>query len=281
MFCSKCGSEITEGADFCQKCGTKVYHEKKTSQQLGASIATDEILSDTTDMTQANQEDNKSQVTSNNFDEFKKFVDDHVRKNTEFQTAEELLNSRVSLKFAWICFGVPLVLAIINIALGLFALLIGYPIALLISWLKKGRYAFKLSGKIEGAIDINELVLFLNEYLSHVFPHFHEWGHLQKSGFGVQGALLTSLGEFASDAAKEIRLCTELGEKGRQLSVIYIRPSLANPDSGQLEYFFDAEDRISGIPFISHDWGFAKYKCVVKTGPILQAAMEYYLKSYK
>ena len=281
MFCSKCGAEIAEEAAFCSKCGTRVNNEKKTSQQSGAATATEEILPDKVAVTQTNVRDNKTQVTTNNLDEFKKFVDDHVRKNTKFQTTEELLNSCVPLKFAWICFGVPLVLAIINIALGLFALLIGYLTAMLISWLKKGRYAFKLSGKIEGAIDINELVLFLNEYLGHVFPYFHEWGHLQKSGFGVQGVLLTSLGEFASEAAREIRLCTELGEQGRQLSVIYIRPSLANPDSGQLEYFFDAEDRISGLPFISHDWGFAKYKCVVKTGLILQAAMEYYLKIYK
>lgn len=281
MFCSKCGNEIAEGAAFCSKCGTKIYKEGEVPQQPGDPAAADEVLPDKDGMAQTNAGDNEAQTTSSNLDEFRKFVDDYVQKNTVFHTAEELLNSRVPLKFAWICFGVPLALAFINIALGLFALLIGYLTAMLISWLKKGRYAFKLSGKIEGAININELVLFLNEYLGHVLPYFHEWGYLQKSGFGVQGVLLTSLGEFASEAAKEIRLCTELGEQGRQLSVIYIRPSLANPDSGQLEYFFDAEDRISGFPFISHDWGFAKYKCVVKTGPILQAAMEYYLNIYK
>lgn len=282
MFCSKCGTEITEGADFCQKCGAKVYHEKKTSQQLGAAIATDEILSDTTDMAQANQEDNKSQVTNNNLDEFKKFVDDHVQKNTKFQTAAELLDSRVQLRFVWICcVGFPLVLALINIALGLFALLIGYLTAYLIGAVKKHKYVRELSGKTEGNIDMDELISFLNKYLGHAFPYFHEWGYLQKSGLSVQAIVQTSIEEQVSKTLKETRLCTELGEHGRRLSVICIRPSLANPDSGQLDYLLYAVNRIEGMSLISHDWGFAKYRCMLKTCPILQAAMEYYLNIYK
>lgn len=282
MFCSMCGNQLSEGALFCPKCGAKIHNEKEAPQQSVASTATDEILSDKIDVTQTNVGDNKTQVTNSNLDEFKKFVDDHVRKDTKFQTAEELLNSRMPLKFVWICcVGIPLVLAIINIALGLFALLIGYLAAYLIGAVKKHKYVSELSGKTEGNIDMDELISFLNEYLGHAFPYFHEWGYLRKTGVGVQGIVQTSLEEHLNKTFKETRLCAELGEQGRRLSVICIRPSLTNPDSGQLDYLFYAVNRIEGMSLISHDWGFAKYRCMLKTCPILQAAMEYYLKIYR
>lgn len=46
-----------------------------------------------------------------------------------------------------------------------------------------------------------------------------------------------------------------------------------------MEYFVGAWNRVEGWPFVSHDNGFAKYKCVYRTAPIIQAVMEYYLKN--
>lgn len=62
---------------------------------------------------------------------------------------------------------------------------------------------------------------------------------------------------------------------------INICPDLAQNNSGQMVYAVIAKNQVDGMPFISHDWGFAKYNSVVRAVPILQAAMEYYLKIYK
>lgn len=93
--------------------------------------------------------------------------------------------------------------------------------------------------------------------------------------------LVTSLANSASEKLKEVRLCTGFGEKEWRLAVLYIRPDILKPDSGQMEYFADVKNRVDGLPFLSHDTGFSKYVDMVKIAPILQAVMEYYLKIYK
>ena len=50
-----------------------------------------------------------------------------------------------------------------------------------------------------------------------------------------------------------------------------------------MEYVAAAGGRVEseGVAYLSQDFGFQTYKCLIRTAPILQAAMEYYLKQYK
>lgn len=284
MFCKKCGIQITEGANFCQKCGAKVEHMEVVQQ--GAELKAQELAEP--DSKNTSIKGNEGQK-----EDFREFVENHIRKTTEFQSAKDLLNSKVPLRFAKISFGIP---ALLGLAFGIlgsgsllaalfvslfFAFTFGYLAAYISCGIVKGRYLFNHIGKFEGNIDIDALRQFLNEHLSYLQPYFHEWGYLRREGFNIRGIVETTITEMASKALKEVNICTEFGEKQRRLVVISIRPDKLNPDSGKMEYTFEAENRKSGSPFSSHDMGFARYKCLVQTVPILQAAMEYYIKCHK
>lgn len=289
MFCHKCGTKVTEGAGFCHNCGAKMVQEVIGQEPLNVfpinnkpknTIAEGPLPQTSAASVQTINRDN---MPSANGNDFKAFVDSHIQSTTNFQSAEELLNSRVPIKFVWKCLGVSAIFGILtfNPILLLFAILLGYGVACVIGAVKRIRYPAKYDGKFEGNVDLEDLIQFLNMNLTYLSPYFHEWGFLTREGFGVRGALLTSLAESTSERLKEIRLCTGFGEKEWRLAVLYIRPDILQPDSGQMEYFADVENKISGLPFLSHSTGFSKYVDMVKIAPILQATMEYYLKIYK
>lgn len=287
MFCHKCGNKIADDASFCHGCGAKVVREDVVQAPLDRYPTTEKENSTTKPLPQTYavpvQTVEREHVLTDNGIDFKTFVDNHVRSTTKFQSARELLNSRVPLGFIWICLGIFAILGILtfNPIVLLLALLLGYGVACAVGAIKRIRYPARYDGKFKGNIDLEDLMQFLNTHLTYLSPHFHEWGFLTREGIGVRGALLTSMAESASEKLKEIRLCTGFGEKEWRLAVIYIRPDILNPDSGQMEYFADVENKISGLPFLSHSTGFSKYVDLVKIAPILQATMEYYLKNYK
>ena len=271
MFCSKCGSEITEGAEFCHICGTKIVHEEM-------ELIQEEAESD----------------SYNDINDFKKFVDNCIQKTTEYQTAEELLKSRVSLRFVWICFAIPAIFILMvslfkgsisimtTVLLMVFvSLLFGYLSAYIMALVKKIKLTSKYSAKFEGDIDTDDLITFLNKHLRYLYPYFHEWGHIKREALSVRGAVELTVEDSMRRYMEEINLCTEFGEKQRRLSVISIRPDAENRNPGKMEYYIDVENRIEGASFLSHDMGFAKYQCLSQVAPILQAAMEYYLKIYR
>jgi len=284
MFCEKCGTQIAEDTKFCSKCGAKVVHKEVVQQEADSKAQ---------ELTEPIAKEESVKVNEDQKEDFREYVENHIRKNTEFQSAKELLNSKVPLRFAKISFGIP---AALGAAIGIlgsgslivalfvslfFAFTFGYLAAYISCGIVKGRYLFKHIGKFDGNIDIDALRQFLNEHLSYLQPYFHEWGYLRREGFNIRGIVETTITEMASKALKEVNICTEFGEKQWRLVVISIRPDKLNPDSGKMEYTFEAENRRSGSPFSSHDMGFARYKCLVQTVPILQAAMECYLKCYK
>lgn len=263
MFCHKCGTQIAEGAGFCHKCGTKVVDGEDTIQ-----------TEDTTPELMPEQIISNIPVQTNEADDFKEFVDNHVRTNTKFQSAEELLNSRVPQKFMWICFGIPAILGLIAggpLLAVLFGLFFGYPAVLLTDFMKGSNVT--VAGPVEktnGKIDSDNLVQFLNEQMSYLSPHFHEWGYINYSGFGVRGAATAHT--LNSVTASAIKIGTEFGQKRRCFVVIWIESDGTDSDSGGMKYYFRTSAK-SAWP--------SKYLCMVKTVPVLQAVMEYYLKQYK
>lgn len=295
MFCYKCGTEIPDGAVFCHKCGAKMTAENKGKEMSDSSsglqkngAVQEESRQDSTIPNDRNIEPiNDSQDKE---DDFREFVNGFIRKNTAFQSAEELLSSKVPCRFVQICYGVPAVYMlyliislsrdtgfagniIMNILGFIFiAFIFGYLATHLVGGFKKNKYAAKFSGGIESNIKVDELIQFLNEKLAYLSSYFHEWGYLRQTMNLAVGGV--SVAEMDITGNTEIALCSEFGEKKAFYSVIYIRPDLLAPDSGRRKYVCNVKMRKADIRC-------EKYACVVKTAPILQAAVEYYLKEYK
>lgn len=272
MFCHKCGAQVADGAAFCHKCGTKIVSAGAAQQSMDTlqSIVGQKDLSAET-MGPVVDAPEYSPDTMTNEGNFKEFVDKHIQTTTKFQSAEELLDSHVPQKFLWLCFGIPAVIGFIAggpLAALLFALFFGYSAALLTDFMKGSRAAGSIE-KISSKINSDELLLFLNQHLNYLSPHFHEWGYINYGGFGVRGAVMAHT--LNSITASTIKIGTGFGRKQRCFVVIWIEPDEVNPGSGQTKYYFRTAMR-SIVP--------SKYLCMVKTVPILQATMEYYLNHY-
>lgn len=277
MFCHKCGTQVSDGVGFCQKCGTPMVYVADVQSPMDESPAI-------TEQSDANEKPIIAAPTysggmMNDLEAFKAYVDNHVRATTSFQSAAELLNSHVPQKFLWKCFGIPTILAIIlfirlpsvqNLfAAAFLVFLFGYPAALLVDFFKSCVAKGSIERTIE-TIDSDELIQFLNGHLNYLSPYFHEWDYINYRGVGVRGAAMAHV--LNSVTASASKIGTEFGHRQRCFVVIWIEPDEASSESEQpkTKYYFDTAMK-SIVP--------SKYVCMVKTVPILQAAMEYYLKN--
>ncbi len=284
MFCYQCGTQLEENSLFCHKCGAKMP-EVDVDKEILDSMVTEQnqrsgISSEALHQGENVMDDNTKSVNEADHAErsFRDYINEYVRKTTEFETAEALLNSKVPQKFLRICFGVPIILLFILfigepsfgglfVILVMFAFLV-YPIGLLVDYI----FSFRAKGgetKTSESIDTDELIDFLNLNLSYLSPYFGKWSYIQMVGYSIKGAMVAA----AQNAMMGTRVGTEFGEKKSCFVEIHISPDHANPDSGQTVYFFSTSMRLRLWP--------ARYVCIVKTVPILQAAMEYYLEVYK
>lgn len=281
MFCHKCGTQLSEEAKFCYKCGAKVPEKEAGKEVLSVptynmqkrekSILSEEQYQDDAGINEQHIE--PMSVLEDNTD-FKEFVNKHVRENTKFQSAEELLNSKVPQKFLWIWLVVPAICLfmlfnhapILDTIFGGIALLllVVYPIALLIDSILSLRVN-KGEFKTNGSVDTDDLIQFLNRNMRYLSPYFNEWNYIQMVGFGIRGMAVAAI----QNAVLGTRIGTEFGRRKSCFVEIHIDPDSLNPESGQMVYFFSTA--------IKSLWP-AKYVCKVKAVPILQAAMEYYLK---
>lgn len=183
MFCHKCGTQIAEGAAFCHGCGTMVVYVEPAEQPVDTPAPASEPIaaSSRTAITSANpapqaatatiQASAPINVSGNDRNDFKAFVDSHVRATTSFQSAEELLNSK-PMTFAWIIFGV---LSLLGIFLGakdngglagaikclfVFGGFFGYVAVFIVSGVIRTRYGMKYSGKLDQILDLNDFKIF-------------------------------------------------------------------------------------------------------------------------
>lgn len=269
MFCYECGAKLEEGACFCQECGTKIVQEN--------------IWDDTNGIEKS---------------DFENYVDGYIQQNTSFSSAKELLNSKVSLKFVKISFLIPAVIMTIlyiGVALkrgnfdaatiGNFLIatiivsgLIGYVIAYIWGLFISAKYTDEMTGHFEGAVNPEDLIEFLNASFKYLTPYFHDWGYLAETPLSVSTSIQKGIRDLAKEKLKQICVCTEYGENGWRICVIHI--GLQSPDSEQMKYYFSVSNKFEGFLFKSHDMGFEKYKTLIKTAPIMKAAVEYYFKKY-
>lgn len=233
MFCYKCGNQLPDDAEFCNKCGEKLYKRAK-----------------------------KEQTSSFNDDQngFINFIDSRIKANTQYNSAQELLNSKPAARFAWLSFGISagimLILSVIGILNG--GGILGVVLLLALS-IAPGYLAAYLSGgvvvkikqlnkytlKVKGKADTEEVILFLNKYLSYLKPYFETWEN------------------------KTTKIISRFGADKRLLMQIEITPNFSG-DSEYTTCVFNVDSERSGYNFI------ASYMCIEKTAPILRAALEYY-----
>ncbi len=283
MFCHKCGEQLAEGASFCHKCGTKIVYGDNGLWSVDTSAAANEH-GETNRQMQKNgtvtvQKIETGHAANSNGSDFKMFVDNHVRETTKFQSADDLLTNSKPWRFVWICFGIS---SVIGFKLGvgrdlmewllvilIFGGLFGYTALFITSGIIRMNYREKFSGRFDRQINPDEFLLFLNENMRQVSPYFHKFGYLTEEG------LLAAVGEILSDAPNRTKLCCEFGPKKKSLATICIRP---DSKTGQMLYIVDAVR--NGFMMDGRAAGFFGHACLIRTAPILQAAMEYYLKNY-
>ena len=258
MFCHKCGAQIAEGAVFCHKCGTKVVYEEDATQpaeQAAVSAAPVAAVP------------MRSTNTMTNHDNFKEFVDNHIQATTKFRSAEDLLKNSKPQMFLWLCFGIPAVIGLVAggpIGALLFGLVFGHTARWIAGGIIRNRYIAETVGRYEGEIDVCDLLRFLNEHLGYLHPYIHG------------GKLNTGILSFP------------FGIKQKSTAIIHVIPDKENAGADSWKYVFDAQNnpstlsRIIGVTILSLIQIYEpKHTCLFKTVPILQAAMEYYLKQYR
>jgi hypothetical protein len=172
--------------------------------------------------------------------------------------------------FLWIIIGVSC-LGIFGGPLIIVTLIFGYAAAFIASGVIRLRYSGTYSGEFTGDINIDELLLFLNEHLNQIHPNFHEWGYLSKKG------ILPVLENALANATQEVRICSEFGPNRKSLVAFYIKPKTVDAKPGEMLYYVDALK--NGFLADGRAAGFLGHGTLIRTAPILQAAMKYYLKS--
>lgn len=289
MFCHKCGAKLDDGAIFCHKCGEKVVYKDVIQQHVDTVPVNDGHKSTNTleqIPVESGQEFQQDNEINNIAEDFKTYVDDHIRRTTKFQSVDDLLTNSRPLMFIWPCIGIMsmigLILGIRNqmgfegVVTGLliFGVFFGYVTVYVVSRIIRRKYRRKFSGGFSSNIDSDNLLNFLNEHLHVLSPYFHECGYLKR-----RGGLLTHIENGVSQVRGENILCCEYGPRKKDLALLYIRPNRTDSESVYTSYVVSASH--NGFMLDGRDSEFFAYSCFIKTAPILQAAMEYYLNFYK
>jgi hypothetical protein len=276
MFCHNCGNQLPEGSEFCTKCGTKLIISDSLTPSSDTSPNT---LVNNNSVSQQTSVATDSIITTNPIadTEFKAFVDNHIRTTTKFQSADDLLNNSKPLTLLWVCFGaITLFFTILAFPAGiLLGVFFGYVLIPMVDWISTRLHGDKTSGTYNKNIDADELLQFLNKNLAYLYPNLHEW-------------------RYPEGSTKKMKICSSFGQKQKSFAVIFINtPQIytdkSNSNSKQLGYYCDTEINHTMLRSILSLGIFSlltgpyerglKRLCYFKTAPILQAAMEYYLKS--
>lgn len=317
MFCHKCGSQIGEGEVFCHKCGTKLVlvdltkpaviskankeekantqpeseqsdidHKSFQAKQSGKSVSEIEPEGYSDSGIEHKPEGFGGQQGGNRpngkrypvGDDFRAYLNDSVRHETGFQSAEELLERGGHNGFLLVCFGIPILLAIIITmnasirSIFLFLILLipavafGCLLVMLVTIFKSNKYT-KIVVRPDCGINIDGLIGFLNTHLKYLPQFSNEWGYYKTtwSGTGIGGFAAAGLLNQISD--KEIKIGSKYG-KGSCIVEIYFEPDKQGTNPEAMLYYFRIE---KGLMFQS--------STLEKAVPILQGAIKYYLNN--
>jgi hypothetical protein len=283
-FCANCGTKLDEGVRFCSGCGSAVGGVSNTPVEPATNVSAMP--------SKAAAEENISTTTGTN--DFKEFVDNHIRTTTKFQSADDLIkNCKPSIMPLWVCFGAVTLVCTIGMTseVGIFegilyGFLLGYVALFIVSGIIRFYYGSKkTSGKFEGSINTDELIQFLNEHLTYLYPYLNKWGYMKQSAglflfSKIEGGLESNptKNESKPNVSKEVYLCSGFESKQKCLATICFRPDY-RPKMNYTYYIFGAEK--NGVSIHLNAAVFLRHICLFKTAPILQAAMKYYLNITK
>ncbi len=268
MFCQNCGTQLPEDAVFCPECGTKT--ESAAILQTGA------------------EKGSADKGAPGDLEQFRQFVDNHVRSTTKFQSAEELLRRKDPLLQIWILF-FSIFTILGCIVGGPLGIVLGIFFGHIAKWIAGGviryRCFSRTSGKVEGGIDGDCLRIFLDTQLNGLYPCFHAWDYWRDAAAGGF-TLVSGLGE------KKKNIYNGFVEEERCFVELRIPPKNQASDTGR-EYMVFVEDGWMS-PALSGIAGYFLYVpravcqlllvdqrpvCMLRLAPILQAAVLYYIKS--
>lgn len=227
-----------------------------------------------------NQSKQQYQYDQNNF---KQFVENYIAQNTAYRSTEELFNSKVSLRFAWLSYGIPFLLIVVlgfvrSMNIGevlllavLVSLIVGFCVSQLMASFRRNRISMKSEVIFETNIDIDAFKEFLNKNLSTQYPYFHQWERLTWTG-SMRANTINEIEE----KYQQITLGAEFGSQSViMLAKATIGPYQLNLQSGKNSISFTVTNIVAGLA----DLSFKKYRWSFKIIPVLQAAAEYYLKT--
>ena len=286
-FCRKCGTLSQGEAAFCRKCGSQTGDPP--------AFATSEILKQT-EPTHLVMNQNIKKIPVNNSDyqsgesvNIRSFIDERVRASTPFATANKLLTDAKPLSFVKIYVGIGALIGLILGILGvvnessvlyLFAIPLCAFVGLGISAIPAKIRVQKIEKEypLVFRIDTKKLVTFLNNELAYLSPHFSQWSVLYENKAGK--LLRKTIKKLAkTDYESETIRCVFCKKAYLEIKFLYIKGSEAT-------YEFSARKKKNIIHHIIEflgdgetDEGWAAYRCLYMSVPILTAAMEYYLNN--
>ncbi len=244
MFCTKCGNEVKVVTRFCDQCGLNLN-------------GTQCVKSDS---------ENKSIKATNNI---KQYIDDSIKKDTKYQSADDLLENSKPLQFIIVCMLVSVVMwfsALKNsltdpsfetIMFILVTVGTGYLLAYFVGIFKSFRLKVKTYDFAEN-IDKNDLLRFMEQSLKQVSHQFDE--------FKYKGENCISF-EYDGRVSLKINF-----DKTSERDYYYIFPSKLNVSRVTM---------FSSVNFMSskNNAGFSEYNVLYKTVPIINAVIQYYLEN--
>ena len=311
VFCNKCGTKIFSGkaqqqnADVTnagvetkntaaeptekKEASNAVPQTQPSMQHTAVALAEKEEPNPTSTLpTQSSvmsaQTQNKSELQyQNNQNDFKQFVENYISRNTGYHSTEELFNSKISLRFAWLSYGIPFLLIVIlgivrSMNIGqvlllavLVSLIVGFCVSQLMASFRRNRLSMRSEVIFEEDINIDDFKDFLNQNLHTQYSLFHQWERLTWTG-GMNANTLNEL----ENKYKQITLGAEFGYHSIiLLAKATIGPYQLNLQSGKKSFSFSVTNIVAGWA----DLSFKKYIWSFKIIPVMQAAAEYYLKS--
>lgn len=304
MFCYKCGAKLPADSEFCFKCGSKTIKEnieqnEEPKTALGITETTLPVhegpatLEPTprsvyTETVKEAVEQRETSVVSkpvvrNTKNEFIKYLDKIIRRDTGLYGASSLLNTKVHANFAWLGYTVPaIILLILGVVRGIKAeqapililaiLIIGYLFSYIASIIIKANLEKKFSFSYKGKTNSDSLINFLNSHLSHLDPYFDNWFYIKTTGFGLRGAISAAAENASNALSKTVRIGSYY--RGKSKYILQITIKQIDNGTSYVSGSIKAESRIRGLHFIG------SYKTMVKAAPIIKTALEYYFRIY-
>lgn len=264
MFCSKCGNQVEDSMKFCNKCGSSLGNIKPTNEPNEQDVIEQEVPI-------KKIEKNQSFKSSPNI---KQYVESKVKETTDFNSIEELLNTKKHFRFALICIVIGLIPAIsilsdptsLGIGGGVFvallmAVVMGGVTAYIPAWFVGGIIKFKLRKKtyefIEN-VDLENLSKFMEHNMKQIADVFDNFECKDEN-------------TISFEYNQRVKITTKFDKK----------------DQRHFFYMFATKLGVTGVATLSGNGlnytrtnaGFKEYNALYKSAPIVNAVIQNYIEN--